>query len=60
LRAEVEAEGAAVAPDPDMLTDFQKDYVAARDAVLASLTPAERARAAGALGMPPDASVRGK
>jgi phospholipase C len=53
LRAEVAVEGEAVAPDPVVLTDFQEDYVAAREAVLESLTPQERARAASALGMPP-------
>lgn len=52
LRATVDAEGAALAPDPHVLTDFQKDYLAARGAVLASLTPAEQARAASVLGMP--------
>jgi phospholipase C len=51
LRAEVEVQGGAVAPDPVVLTDFQEDYVAAREAVLDSLTPSERARAAAALGM---------
>jgi hypothetical protein len=53
LRAEVEAQGEAVAPDPEILTDFQEDYVAARDGVLRSMTPQERARAAGSLGMSP-------
>jgi hypothetical protein len=51
LRAEVEIQSEAVAPDPVVLTDFQEDYVAAREAVLESLTPTERARAAAALGM---------
>jgi hypothetical protein len=41
----------AVAPDPVVLTDFQEDYIASRDAVLGSLTPEERARVATALGM---------
>jgi phospholipase C len=53
LRAEVEVQGEAVAPDPDVLTDFQEDYTAARDGVLRSMTPQERARAAGSLGMSP-------
>jgi phospholipase C len=53
LRAEIEVEGEAVAPDPVVLTDFQEDYVAARDGVLRSMTPQERARAAGSLGMSP-------
>ena len=53
LRAEIEVEGEAVAPDPAVLTDFQEDYVAARDGVLNSMTPKERARAAGSLGMAP-------
>jgi hypothetical protein len=53
LRAHVEAQGEAVAPDPVTLTDFQEDYVAARDGVLRSMTPQERARAAGSLGMSP-------
>jgi phospholipase C len=52
LRARVAVEGDAVAPDPVVLTDFQQDYVAAREAVLASLTPQERARAAAALAGP--------
>jgi phospholipase C len=51
LRAEVQVQGEAVAPDPAVLTDFQEDYIAAREAVLASLTASERARAASALGM---------
>jgi phospholipase C len=51
LRAEVEVQSEAVAPDPDVLTDFQEDYLAAREEVLGSLTPRERARAATALGM---------
>jgi hypothetical protein len=34
-----------------VLTDFQDDYVAAREAVLTSMTTKERARAATALGM---------
>jgi phospholipase C len=51
LRAEVEVQGEAVAPDPVVLTDFQQDYVAAREAVLDSMTPQERAQAASALGM---------
>jgi phage I-like protein len=38
-------------PDPAALTDFQEDYMAAREAVLDSMTPAERAEAAKALGM---------
>jgi hypothetical protein len=52
LRAEVRVQGRAVAPDPDVLTDFQEDYIACRNAVLASLTPEERARAAAALAAP--------
>jgi hypothetical protein len=52
LRARVAVEGDAVAPDPVVLTDFQQDYIAAREAVLASLTPQERARAAAALAGP--------
>ncbi|HEY7004395.1 MAG TPA: alkaline phosphatase family protein [Gaiellaceae bacterium] len=40
-----------VPPDPAALTDFQRDYVAARTAVLDSLTPSEREQAAKALGM---------
>jgi phospholipase C len=56
LRAEVEIQGEAVAPDPIVLTDFQEDYAAARDGVLRSMTPQERARAAGSLGMAPTAT----
>jgi phospholipase C len=52
LQAEVEAQGDAVAPDPEVLTDFQEDYIAARDAVLGSLTPAERAKATAVLAAP--------
>jgi phospholipase C len=51
LRAEVDTQGEAVAPDPVVLTDFQEDYIAAREAVLGSMTTSERARAAAALGM---------
>jgi phospholipase C len=43
LRAELEAQSAGLQPEPESLTDFQKDYLAARDAVLASLSPDERA-----------------
>jgi phospholipase C len=50
LRAEVEIQGEAVAPEPAVLTDFQEDYIAAREAVLNSLTPEERARAAALAG----------
>jgi phospholipase C len=53
LRAEVRVQNDAVAPDPAVLTDFQEDYIEAREAVLESMTPTERARAATALGMPP-------
>ena len=51
LRAEVEVQGGAVAPDPVVLTDFQEDYIQAREAVIDSMTPHERAQAASALGM---------
>jgi phospholipase C len=51
LREEVRVQRGAVPPDRDALTDFQEDYMAARDAVLGSMTPTERARAAAALGM---------
>jgi phospholipase C len=51
LRAAVKVQSEAVAPDPVVLTDFQEDYITSRDAVLDSLTPSERARAATALGM---------
>jgi phospholipase C len=51
LRAEMDVQGRAVAPDPVALTDFQADYIACREAVLASMTPSERARAATALGV---------
>jgi hypothetical protein len=50
LRSKLEVQGEAVAPDPDVLTDFQEDYLAAREAVLDSMTPTERARNATALG----------
>jgi phospholipase C len=53
LRAEMDVQSKAVAPDPVVLTDFQEDYIASREAVLASMTPEERARAAAALGMTP-------
>jgi phospholipase C len=53
LRAEMRVQSKAVAPDPVVLTDFQEDYIASRDAVLGSLTPEERTQAATALGMPP-------
>jgi phospholipase C len=32
----------SIAPEPSALTDFQEDYLEARDAVLGSLTPRER------------------
>jgi hypothetical protein len=51
LRAEVRVQDRAIAPDPDALTDFQQDYVAARQAVINSLSPEERARAATTVGM---------
>ena len=57
LQAEVEAQGDAVAPDPEVLTDFQEDYIAARDAVLGSLTPAERAKATAVLAAPAKAAT---
>jgi phospholipase C len=56
LRAQVRVQSEAVAPDPVALTDFQEDYIAARDAVLSSLSPEERAQAAIALGVPPAAT----
>jgi phospholipase C len=52
LHAEVQAQSKGVAPEPEVLTDFQEDYIAARDAVLGSMTRAEQASAAEALGMP--------
>jgi phospholipase C len=43
LQARLAAQaGAPIHPDPADLTDFQEDYLAGRDAVLASLTPRER------------------
>jgi phospholipase C len=51
LQEEVAVQGDAVPPDPAALTDFQKDYIAARKAVLDSMTSSERAQAAQALGM---------
>jgi phospholipase C len=53
LRAEMDVQSKAVAPDPVVLTDFQEDYIACRDAVLASMTPSERARAAETFGLAP-------
>jgi hypothetical protein len=58
LRAEMRVQGRAVVPDPAVLTDFQEDYIASRDAVLGSLTPEERAQAATALGDPPTKEER--
>ena len=52
LQEEVAVQSEAVPPDPAALTDFQEDYIqAAREAVLDSMTPRERAEAAKALGM---------
>jgi hypothetical protein len=51
LQEEVAVQRDAVPPDPAALTDFQEDYIAAREAVLDSMTPRERAEAAKALGM---------
>jgi phospholipase C len=53
LRAEMDVQSKAVAPNPVVLTDFQEDYIASRDAVLASMTPSERAQAAATIGMAP-------
>ena len=44
LREELRVQDEAVQPDPGSLTDFQKDYLAAREEVLSSLTPGERGR----------------
>jgi hypothetical protein len=49
----MDVQSKAVAPDPVVLTDFQEDYIACRDAVLASMTPSERAQAAATIGMAP-------
>jgi phospholipase C len=51
LQEELDVQADAVPPDPRALTDFQEDYVAAREAVLDSMTPSERSKAAKALGM---------
>jgi hypothetical protein len=51
LQEEVSVQRDAVPPDRAALTDFQEDYMAAREAVLDSMAPAERAEAAKALGM---------
>ena len=51
LQEELDVQGDAVPPDPEALTDFQEDYIAAREAVLNSMTTSERAQAAKALGM---------
>jgi hypothetical protein len=53
LRAELEAQDGPLPPDAEGLTDFQKDYLAARASVLASLTPDERARLADAFAIAP-------
>jgi phospholipase C len=58
LRAEVRVQSKAVAPDPVVLTDFQEDYLASREAVLNSLTPEERARAAASFSPPARAQAR--
>ena len=50
LRSALEAQDEAVQPEPEALTDFQEDYLAARNEVLASLTPEERARLVETLG----------
>jgi phospholipase C len=52
LRAEVRVQDRAIAPDRDALTDFQEDYIDAREAVLGSMTPAERAKATTAIAAP--------
>ena len=51
LQEELDVQADAVPPDPRALTDFQEDYIASREAVLDSMTPSERAKAAKALGM---------
>ena len=51
LQEEVAVQRRSVPPDPAALTDFQEDYMASREAVLDSMTPSERAKAAKALGM---------
>jgi phospholipase C len=58
LRARIEVQSEAVAPDPVALTDFQEDYIACRNAVLASLTPEERERAARAVATPTESRER--
>ena len=50
LREELRVQDEAVQPDPASLTDFQKDYLAAREEVLSSLTPEERAKLVEAVG----------
>jgi phospholipase C len=53
LRAELEAQDKALPPDVESLTDFQQDYLAARAAVLASLSPDERTKLADAFAIGP-------
>jgi hypothetical protein len=58
LRAEMRVQDRGIAPDPDALTDFQEDYLEARQAVIKSLSSEERAKAAAAVGMTPSAARR--
>jgi phospholipase C len=51
LQEEIAVQRHALPPDPEALTDFQEDYIASREAVLDSMTPSERSKAAKALGM---------
>ena len=51
LQEEMQMQRELLPPEPGALTDFQEDYVAARETVLDSMTPQEMARAAAALGM---------
>jgi phospholipase C len=44
LDAALEAQDEPIVPDPESLTDFQEEYLEAREEVLSSLTASERAR----------------
>jgi phospholipase C len=49
LEARLSAQAEAIHPDAESLTDFQEDYLAARQSVLESLTPRERGQLARSL-----------
>jgi phospholipase C len=58
LHEELRLPDEGIQPAPESLTDFQEDYLAAREEVLSSLTSEERARLATAFATEPSAVTR--